>query len=544
MIRRKFRITECDNPGLIEEKTRQYTYALHLLYKMIDESSDPAFIERFMERFGMTDIEYRSLCSAVKARRTADSAAAEEKLRRADELEKAIADEENPGKRFRMFRKMRYLRRSAGSGPVFGGKALLRDISQEYNKGCDMDAGRLSKKLAEYRKKRRLPLFVVGEANKKGNRFFDLSHIEEGIVVYKPARDLKSTISFKLPDKYKEEMASLSMSAEMRSIPVSLSLSGEFVWFSFDEERLHGFGVDETARRKETAEIRKRTLPGEERTALIKAVYRKYYDEQRERRMVGKMDGRCIAVDLNPTNIGYAVLDRAGEGECRAVECGMFDLSRLCVKTGLSSSDPRQKYLNNKRKYEISIIVKSLFRIASHYKCSEFVMEDLDGVSETSSGTETNRKVRNIWNRLFIEGLILRRCNETGIILTKVNPVYSSFIGNIKHGYADSTNAAVEIGRRGLWKYNKGTFYPNVTLEDIRTVEARFGKDAGYDTPCDWVAMYKALRNAFPDGKEFSHRLRPALGDLPTDRYRTLSMNSYKSEVNHTIFNINFNKIY
>lgn len=266
--------------------------------------------------------------------------------------------------------------------------------------------------------------------------------------------------------------------------------------------------------------------------------------ERQNERLMEFAAANGIAVDLNPTNIGYAVLERTGEGECRAVECGMFDLSRLCVKTGLSSSDPRQKYLNNKRKYEISIIVKSLFRIASHYKCSEFVMEDLDGVSEASSGTETNRKVRNVWNRLFIEGLILRRCNETGIILTKVNPAYSSFIGNIKHGYADSTNAAVEIGRRGLWKYNKGTFYPNVTLEDIRTVEARFGKDAGYDTPCDWVAMYKALRNAFPDGKEFSHRLRPALGDLPTGRYRTFSMNSYKSEINHTIFNINFNKIY
>ena len=538
MITRKFRITECDNPGLIEEKTRQYTYALHLLYKMIDESSDPAFIERFMERFGMTDIEYRSLCSAVKARRAADSTAAEEKLRRADELEKAIADEENPGKRFRMFRKMRYLRRSAGSSPVFGGKALLREISREYNKGGNAEPDGLSRKTAEYRKRRRMPLFVVGEASQKGNRFFDLSRIGEGVIVYKPARGLKSTVSFKLPDKYKEEMASLAMSAEMKSIPVSVSLSGEFVWLSFDEERLHGFGVDETS------DVKKRTLPGEERTALIKAVYRKYYDEQRERRMTGKMEGRCIAVDLNPTNIGYAVLDRTGEGECRAVECGMFDLFRLCVKTGLSSSDPRQKYLNNKRKYEISIIVKSLFRIASHYKCSEFVMEDLDGVSEASSGTETNRKVRNVWNRLFIEGLILRRCNETGIILTKVNPAYSSFIGNIKHEYVDSTNAAVEIGRRGLWKYNKGTFYPNVTLEDIRTVEARFGKDAGYDTPCDWVAMYKALRNTFPDGKEFSHRLRPALGDLPAGRYRTFSMNSYKSKINHTIFNINFNKIY
>ena len=140
-------------------------------------------------------------------------------------------------------------------------------------------------------------------------------------------------------------------------------------------------------------------------------------------------------------------------------------MDRLCRKTGWASSDPRQKKLNNKRKYETSIIVKELFKLAVHFRCSSFVMEDLGIKDEAFNemSKEVNRKNRNIWNRALINQIANRRCNETGISLVGVNPCYTSFIGNIQHQYRDSCSASIEIGRRGLFKYINGMFYPHVT---------------------------------------------------------------------------------
>lgn len=165
-------------------------------------------------------------------------------------------------------------------------------------------------------------------------------------------------------------------------------------------------------------------------------------------------------------------------------------------------------------------------------------MEDLDGDFE-NNGKETNRKVKNLWNRNLIENIISRRCNETGIESIKINPVYSSFIGNIQYSYVDAVNASIEIGRRGLLKYTKGTFYPHIRCKDLDTMEAKFGVDVPNGTSADWVTMYKSLKDLFSDGNEFSHRLRTALNDIPKDKYSMFSMSSHYSKVNYIRFIIN-----
>ena len=83
-------------------------------------------------------------------------------------------------------------------------------------------------------------------------------------------------------------------------------------------------------------------------------------------------------------------------------------------------------------------------------------MEDLDGITDKKKGSkEANRKTKNIWNRELIEEQILKHCNLKGIELRKVQPSYSSFIGNIMYTHFDPINAAIELARRGLYKYIK-----------------------------------------------------------------------------------------
>jgi len=213
--------------------------------------------------------------------------------------------------------------------------------------------------------------------------------------------------------------------------------------------------------RKVDSEIKKHHPEGETRSTLIKQSHREFYEEQRQRMQKGKNPNRYVAVDLNPTNIGCSILEKLDDqGNYKVIETKCYDFSAFFIKKGYASSDKRLKHLNDKRKYELTVALKQLFIIANHYGCSHFVMEDLNFKATDKLSREASRKIRNLWCRDLITNIITKRCNETGIELIEVNPCYSSFIGNIQHPYGDSCSASVEIGRRGMYKYTKGMFYP------------------------------------------------------------------------------------
>ena len=543
MITRKLHISEIDNASFIQERCRQYSYAFRLMFKMFDESSDPEFAERFMQRFCMKDIDYRSLQSQVKARKDTESTQKKKIEERISELEDALANDSKltDFKRYKIHRKIARLRKSLGNNPVFGGRKLLADITKEYNKGDNKDEAKLSKLIETFREKRVMPFYCTGEANRRGNRFFDLSAIAEGKVVYKPQKGTKVNIAFKLPKKFRDEIARLQEMAMSKEIAVSVSLDTEWLYLMFDEERLNGFAVDEASRRYDVKLLKEKGLPKDREKEEIKYIYREYYRKQEEVKLAGKIEKRCLAIDLNPTNIGYSVLDRTDDGDCRVVSCGLIDISSLCRRLNSSSSSKVQKWQNNKRRYELTMIVKRLFTLAKHYRCSKFIIEDLElGLSEETdySTREFRRKVNNLWNRSLLESVITRRSNEAGIELIKTNPVYTSFIGNMRHPYADATNASIEIGRRGLHRYTKGAFYPSMDVGSLSTVEAeKFGADASGETCSSWVELRKSLQSLCRDRADFEHRLRTALKDLPSESYSRFSMFSYNSMVICITFN-------
>jgi hypothetical protein len=57
-----------------------------------------------------------------------------------------------------------------------------------------------------------------------------------------------------------------------------------------------------------------------------------------------------------------------------------------------------------------------------------------------------------------------------GYELIEVNPVYSSFIGNLFYGSTncpDMIASSIEIARRGYKKFSKGWFYPIFSIEHL-----------------------------------------------------------------------------
>lgn len=500
---------------------------------MLEESSDKDFIEQFQQTFGLTDIEYRSLVSDVKSFRKKEESTWDAKTEKIADLNEQLGgDSLSKRDRFKANRKIAHLSRGIGRKSTFGTLSLQQELTRECNKP-HRNEEKIETLRRQLRQKRIYPFFVVGEANERGNRFFDFSCLPEGKVVYKPYKGKKIELEVNIPKGWSNQLRRLSEMAMKKEIPVTVYLSTKYLCLMFDEEILNGFAVDEKSRRVEVKKIKQQRHPKEMESILIKDVYRQFYERQREHKLEGKIPDRCMAVDMNPTCVGFSILDKTSEG-AKMVYSGMFDLEHICRKSGKSSSYPKSKYLTNKRHYEVPMVVKELFKYIEHFKCSSFVIEDLT-LKKGLKSKESNRKVKTVWNRDLFVGCVKRRCNESGVELIEVNPAYTSFIGNIQHPYADACNASVEIGRRGLHKYENGGFYPPVTIEDIRTLEAKFGDVVGCSTDSNWVELYKSFKDSF-SAIEFSYRLRARIEEvqIPT---KSFSMNSCKSGVKTTIFN-------
>ena len=517
------------------KKQSSYSYAFRRLYKMIEECADSSFISQFKMKFNLNEIEWRSLLTEVKSFKDREIKSIEQKQEKIEAL-KYLLEKENPTKKekYKINNKLAYFSRRIGKESTFGGLELQRRITREHNKKTK-DYNKIKKLTEEFRKNRVLPFCLLGEANQKGNRFFDFSELEDGIITYKPSKGKKIKIIFKVCRNQYDDLYKLKNMSERKEISISVKLSDKYIYLTYDEEILHGYSIDVSERKKEINLIKKQNHPLSVEKDLIKQVYKKYYKEQELKKGFGKILNRFIGIDMNPTNIGWSVLDKTDDGY-KVIACGDYDISKWC------KNEPKsQKYVNNKRKYELSIIVKKLFNICSHYRCSHFVMEDLSFKDNGLNGCNKygNRLIKNIWNRELLINLINRRCNENGVILDKVNSIYTSFIGNIQHKYIDATNASIEICRRGLYKFTKGMFYPEVREEDIDTLEAKFVdklSDVELCSTAGWAELYKSLKNQCSDMHDFSYRWRAELSSVES-HYEVFSMSSCKSGVNSIIFN-------
>ncbi len=487
------------------------------LYTNFELSEDKNFQKELRERWNLDSWFFNSCLIEVSMKMEQNETQRKNNIAKIEELQKILfKDEFEAGKKgrrtkFNITKSLQYLTTHIGKNITFGTKALLQKVTylhnyinglkasliKEQDPKAKQNIGRklaraeldLSTKKSEYQRNRILAIISVGEAPQKGNRKFDFDLVNRKMV-FKPESGIKYPFEFYCSKAQYADLCKLQ--TQLGEQAITVSLDNEYVYITFDNEKLNGYAFNEREFKREIKVIPKENK--EERTACS----RRWKQEQEARKLTNKKTNRYLAVDLNPEHIGYSIIDKIGNNNFKTVLTQCINLSGLNVKLSLSSEDKLQVYQNNKRIHEIYEAWKSIFSIAKRYKVSHFVQEDLEfkqkGVNENAS--EANRKTKNLWHRTITTTVIQKYCQEMGIKLLSVNACYSSFIGNIKHKLFDPVSASIEIGRRGITKYLKGNyFYPPLEGTDLDTM-SQFGLDVLDKTISNWKEAYNAFKTS------------------------------------------------
>ena len=287
---------------------------------------------------------------------------------------------------------------------IFGGKKLFIEKCQN----------KISKE--EFKIKKLRPIYSVGESPQKGNRKFSI--VTENHIIFKPTKEEHFLLEINPSKNYQKYLLKLSELAYQKKMPIDFKLDLNYIYITFDLNKLKS-----------------------------------------ERIISDKIKDRYFAIDMNPNYIGYTVIDWIDEKYYKIVDKGCFSLKKLndydnsLKGKGFSSESNERKYISNKRNYEISDIAHKLERIANHYKCENFVMEDLSISSkDNGKGKRFNRLCNNQWCRNRFSNIIKKLCKLDKIKILEVIPNYTSFIGNLVYRNEklfDPCLSSIEISRRG-----------------------------------------------------------------------------------------------
>ena len=284
---------------------------------------------------------------------------------------------------------------------IFGGKLLYkRYLRKIINK-------------EEFTKQRQLPISSQGEMLQKGNRMFDF-HFDNQLLIFKVSKDKHINIQLgNIHKRLQKELNRLNELCHDKKATVSIRLNNDYIWITYDEKLLNNS--------MKFSELK---------------------------------DNRVMGLDLNPNYIGLSVIEFNKENDFKVLYKQVFDLKVLTDKNV-------SKY---KRQYELIKVCHTINGLINYWKCKKLSIEDLNIKScDKGQGKNFNRLCNNVWDRSLISNKLLMLSNIYGYELVKVNPAYSSFIGNLVYGNSDTPDmvaASIEIARRGYKKYEKKWFYP------------------------------------------------------------------------------------
>ena len=275
----------------------------------------------------------------------------------------------------------------------------------------DRARGKISRE--EFLENKYLPLCSIGEANKKGNRKFQI--LSESKILFKVNKNLHIDLNLcNLNSNYKKELSLLLIGQNNKSLPITYKLDSEYIYISYEE--------------KDLKEVKK----------------------------INKIKDRVFSVDSNPNYIGWSVVDWKNSDEYELIASGVISIKDINDK---ENSLKGKKYISNKRNNEIIQVGIYLVSLAKHYQCSLFVIEKLNiNSNDNEKGKKYNRLVNNQWNRNLLISQIRKRCDLLDIDVLEVLPDFSSFIGNMvyrKENKPDMVLASIEIGRRGYEFYHQ-----------------------------------------------------------------------------------------
>lgn len=319
----------------------------------------------------------------------------------------------------------------------------------------------------EFRIKRCVPLLSVGDANTHSNRKFRI--INNSRIIFQPSYYNKIVLDLKVNKTYKKKLDSLRLLQNTCQIPITYRLDGEYVYISFDN------------------------------TAIQKSFYK-------------TKKNRVIAIDLNPNYLGYSVIDWLNENDYKIIDTGVFSLKAINDKQSLiseSSDSKTNKYLTNKRNYEIFKISHKLANICKIYHCEVFAIEALDMRAQNlNKGRVINRLVNNQWNRNKFISTLRKLINSSSTTLIEVKPEYSSILGNLIYraeNLPDMVLSSIEIGRRGYefqnqYLLNNKERKKNIILPTLELVKERISQsleELGLDPQFEsYNELFSVLKNS------------------------------------------------
>ena len=294
---------------------------------------------------------------------------------------------------------------------IFGGFKNLKDYL-------------LKKKSKEqYKLDKLLPVTFQGEMLNHGNRMFNFN-FNNNEVIYKANRKQHYNLTYKQPRKniLKDLYQLQELSKQNKiAITVKLNVVTKKLYIIFDESKLQ---------------------------------YEKYADLK---------NNRVIGIDLNPNAIGLSILefDKNNSEKFNVLYKEVISTYEL-NKTSVS---------NNKRKFELIEICYHIDKLVKTWKCSRICLEELTiETSDKQRGKTFNRLCNNVWCRNLVINKLKMLSTMHGYCITEINPVYSSFIGNILYGNEstpDMIASSIEVARRAYNKFKKGHFYPPIQLDHL-----------------------------------------------------------------------------
>jgi len=341
----------------------------------------------------------------------------------------------------------------------------------------------------EFKENRLNPVCSQGDTFNYGNRMFCLDIIDNNIIIFKPNRKTRIQIQLpKLRKNLKKQLYRLEELSKERKLPYTVRLDKNYIYISFDE-------------------------------SIVNSEFKIKYLK----------DNRVLGIDLNPNYIGYSILEFKNENEFKVIHKEVISLNKLTIKSNKSSDSIKSKYLNNKRHFELLEVIKHIVNKSRNFKCRKISIEGLNiESSDTKQGKRFNRLCNNVWNRNLIVSNLKKHCNIYGIELVEVNPVYSSFVGNIQYGNdldcPDMIASSIEIARRGQFKYRKDWFYPiRKNVENLRNL---------WKEDLDWSSF--SWKELFSLAKESKLKYRFSLNES----LEFLRFKSYKSNIG--LYNLNY----
>lgn len=368
-------------------------------------------------------------------------------------------------------KKANYLFNANKEKVIFGGKF---SFYQRLKHKLDKDI---------FKENRLLGVYSQGEKNYYGNRKFKLD-IANNRIIFKFSKT--KHIDLKLPKLHKNylyELINLEYQCNQKLSNFSVELKLDKICIAFDDSK----------------------------------IYCSNY--------VGNSN-IVAGIDMNPNYIGFSI-SKWCNGKRKVLLEEQYDLSYFTKNLHKASDDAKSKYQNNKQIFEIKEIAKNIIKKCKFFHVGKFGIEDLSfKTGNTGKGKSFNRLTKNKWKRETLISALKKYSLLTKIGFIEVNPVYSSFIGNVLNEAPDPIAASLEIARRAMFKYIKGQFYP-----ELIKAESLFNQ---WKESASWV--YSSWKELFDIAKTTGVKYRRSLDLFKSEVFR---LKSSKSFVNvYKIYNI------